>query len=155
MRRAIQSVVGILGILLLWVAPAGALTGQAKQLNGDIAGTSVWSGGGPGCDYVDQTFDGTYTGGPGAGPITLHIHACVSGVIPTVGTFTLATRTGSLAGDLTGTFTLATPVVFEFDLTPTSGTGSLAHQVKSLHVHIEWFIGNPSGSPFTGHVTAT
>ena len=46
-------------------------------------------------DIVDMTFDATYPGKHRTGDVTLHIRACVSAVIPTVGTFDIATKRGT------------------------------------------------------------
>jgi hypothetical protein len=155
----------VLAIAVLCVlgAPSGSAVAQvvsatsqvpANKLVGTATGTTTWAAGVPGCDYVSQTFDATYAGGPGAGDVVLHMEVCVSAVIESVGTFRIETRIGSLSGTVAGDSVLGpVGVIFGFELTPTAGTRAFSHTRPSLRFDSVWSIGSPTGSPFTATIT--
>jgi hypothetical protein len=152
-RHLLIATIAALFIALV-ASPASAKTSaQVAKLAGDMNGTTTWAGRITGCDFVDQHFDATYQGRPGAGTVELHIHACEAAPVPTVGTFRIATRHGTVDGTLVGSLVIGAPVVFTFDLTPTSGTGVYRHPSGTLHFVARWFIGDPSGSPFSATVS--
>jgi hypothetical protein len=127
---------------------------KLADLAGDMSGVATWTGPTPDCGTVPMDFNATYPGKHRAGDVTLHIHACVASEVPIVGTFDIATKRGTLTGTVSGTpIEIASPIVFDFDLAPTSGTGRYEHTKGTLHFRAEWDIGSPAGSPFTATMT--